>query len=330
MRIRPLQIATLALTACILLAGLDRLFWLHAETRLREQLATTRQTLGTTGWATSCTRQTPGGWPFTATLTLENPRLTHKTPRTTLAWGAHTLTLSLSPLHPTTLALSVPGQHALALSTSTLTLNATATSTRIIPNNHTLPFTSQTLSLAWNRNGQENAVTLFAPTGTLFLHPDAPPDQTRLALTLNAPTLTIPLLPAWLHHWPTQNLALTLAGTAPTTGTDQTFQKILIQNATLQTGPLHFTLAGTLTTTPQQDGRATLQITGLPEAATTWFGTIAPHLDDTTRERIQSMLGRLPLRENQTLSLPLTLRNGQILIGATPLTKMFDIHLTQP
>jgi hypothetical protein len=208
-----------ALLAALLL-GVDTLAWYWAEQRLRAGVAAWAETAQVRGWSAHWSEPESGGWPFAATLTLPDTRLSGGEAALPggLDWQPGRLTLRVGFMHPRTLAVIAGREGRLRMAAlpalhytdralyARLRLDTPAAGADIVANKLHL--------------GQAGAPQGAVTVRRASLHIDPGP-QPRLTLT--ASTLALPPPPAG-QSWPlgdaiTQlDADATLSGAVPSTG----------------------------------------------------------------------------------------------------------------
>ncbi|MBB2203729.1 DUF2125 domain-containing protein [Gluconacetobacter takamatsuzukensis] len=335
-----------AALALLGLAVVDGLAWQAAQGELDRMLAHWSTQLRHQGWTIRPGQPTRGGSPLTARLTLQDPRLDGPVGNRTIAWGATSLTLSLSLLHPLTVRIGLDGTQA-----ARLTGPYTAQAVRIQSENARLfiplglPPGAATGRAAWaartlalqilQSDGRTTDLTLHDLHGHGLWNDHAGPDASRLALTASAtaidlpPTWPLPPAPTDAHRLSDAGLTLSLPGGADTPVLVQALHARWTHLSLSVTGNAHLSPAG------GPEGTFTLSVAGIGHTVRTLdqAGTLSPDL-----ARAVTALDRLaagypatapaqpdtPALTDQPLSLPLHLSAGMFYIGALPLGHPMD------
>jgi hypothetical protein len=121
--VRALLIAATLLAAT---AAGHALLWQQVVDRLAEGFATWTAIRRAEGWHVAHGPPRRGGWPFTASLTVPEPRLAAGTDLVPggAEWRTGSVVLRINPLRPDRLTLEMPGRHALRIDGAALSVVA--------------------------------------------------------------------------------------------------------------------------------------------------------------------------------------------------------------
>ena len=303
-----------------LLVSLDSVAWFWVTGRMMAEWETWRSQALANGLRIQSAPPVRGGWPFLAEVTLAAPVVDGGL----AAWSADTVRLSVSPLHPTSLAIAAQGQQTLhfdglpAISITARGLIATIPFSD--PQQITLEGHSITASLA----GRMLEIGVLAggldPAG---LH--------IAASHLTIPAAGLPFGGAidrvTAHLYATVPLPLPgMAQAAPdamAAAWAHAGGQIVVDEASVLWGALdaqgHFTVR--LDSALQPEASGTLHMTGYHEAveALVRAGTIGRNAARVTTTVLDMMATST---DPAIVDVPLTLRGGSIAMGAIPLLRI--------
>lgn len=342
---RPwLRRAALALLG---LAAIDGLAWQAAQHALNRMPARWSTSLRQQGWTVQPGSPTWGGSPLTARLTLRDPRLDGQAGGRTIAWGARSVTLSLSVLHPLTIRIGLDGTQATRMSgpDTIRAIRVQGEDARIfVPLG--LPPGAEAGQAAWaarsltlqilQPDGRTTDLTLHDLRGHGLWNDRAGPDASRMALTSHAaaidlpPTLPLPAAPTDAHRLSDAGLTLSLPG-----GTEPS---LLVQDLHARWTHLSLSIVGNAHLSAQggPEGAFTLSVAGIGQTVRTLdqAGMLSPDLARTvtTIDRLAARyLGgtppatpEAPPPTDRPLSLPLRLNAGTLFVGTIPLGRLTD------
>ncbi|WP_029605776.1 DUF2125 domain-containing protein [Kozakia baliensis] len=264
----------------IMLAGLllNALYCLHADRLLERQVSEQIAALKSHGFKVRTAGIVRTGWPLRAAISVQHPIIEDEAGH---GWGGQHLELSLSPFHPHRIALFFDGAQIVRfsddLALSTQTIRAWLQPDK---NDIRLFFRAPRLQASWPHGAHEAALTLLPVEGHILLRPDAGPDETKLALSLDAnaalispPSLILGEIPqAWVPGWPPRRVHLTAVATQGERTqwlASSGYRRILLQNISAVLGPLDLSGAGTLD--HQGSGGLSVHASGLRETVRYWL-----------------------------------------------------------
>lgn len=261
-----------------------------------------------------------GGWPFAAEVML--PSVTAATTGNRVSWQADLVVLRLSPLHPTTLAVSVHGAETIRAGVAA---PVTVTAQRLVasiplaaPQIVTIegravtaglpagPLTAGTLTARLDGLTLDLAAARLALPGTTLPF-DGAIDSVAGRLHVTAPILVLPDLAqtaaAWVH-----------AG-----------GRVVVDHAALRWGPLDAQGAGSggLDASLQPFAAGTLHLVGYSEAidALARAGTIGRN-DARVANTLLGLLARPVADGTVAVDVPLALQDGKLSMGLVPLARI--------
>ncbi|MFS3135562.1 DUF2125 domain-containing protein [Gluconacetobacter sacchari] len=335
--------------AMLALALLDGAAWQAAQRTLDHMAARWSAQLRREGWTVRPGTPARGGSPLTARLTLQDPRLEGPAAGRTVAWGARTVALSLSLLHPLTLRIGLEGPQAARLAGPgpLLALRAQGDGLRFglpLGLSHGLSPDAMAGHATWAArslalqvlaaDGRTTDLRLHDLAGRLLWNGRAGPDASRLALTARAamldlpPTWPLPPTPAEAHRLSDTGLTLSLPGGGGST--------LLVQDLHARWMHLSLAVAGRarLPATGGANGTFTLTVAGIGRTVRTLdqAGALSPDwaravtaIDRLARGSPGDAAPDAPPPTDRRLSLPLRLQGGTLFLGAMALGHMADL-----
>jgi len=302
-----------------LLISLDSATWFWATDRMIGDWEAWRTQEAAQGLRVQSAPPIRGGWPFTAEITLPAPAVDGGL----AAWAADAARLSVSPLHPTALAIAVQGTQTLRLDG----LPAIAIMARGLA--ATIPFSDPQQIAFEGHSITASMAGRMLEIGVLAGSVDA------AGLEIAASHLTIPAagLPfggaidrVTAHLHATVPLPLPGAAQAPSAMAAAWVKaggQIVVDEASVLWGPLdaqgHFTVG--LDSGLQPAANGTLHISGYHEAveALVRAGTIGRNAARVTTTVLDMMATST---DPAIVDVPLTLRSGSLAMGAIPLLRI--------
>lgn len=350
MTLRPLvhRPGVIALAILLLLAAGLALFWWIARGRLLETLASEADALRAQGWQVAYNVGETGGFPLTVEAELTEVRLVRPGPRGDFAWSGDRVTLAWSPLRPKTTDVRLPTDS---------TLNVASTHGGL---SGRLRLEEGEIRLTGPRIGGRLTVTLDQPLLTLESpHPTvlraerisldlqdlAARGRDNLVATVQgAVTLerfTAPQLTPLLAEPLTLSAGLTVMGDAPAAFTGPAFADWRDAGGTLELRRLSLALGGFAL-----DGEGTLTLDRLmrPLAAGTAkvrgfvegidrliaVGLVTERDGRLARLLLSAVATTDPLTGQPSLSVPVTVQDGWLLLGPSRLVPVPPLPLPNP
>ncbi len=187
------RLLSVVLVLASVAAVADTVVWFRLEHLLDERLGRFTASAERAGWSLQAHRGRRGGWPFAATLRITGLRLAANRGAMPgrLEWSGDTVILSLSPLHPGLLHVTLPGTQKLQL--GTLSLRGWGSELALDSDGSRIRLSAEALHLVRAGAGPDDVLQSAAMEAELHWRPDRG-DGTDLSVTLHQ--VAMPLLGA--------------------------------------------------------------------------------------------------------------------------------------
>ena len=333
----------------ILLLGGDWLLWLAGTIQLQRGADEWLGARRAAGWTASVRRATErGGWPFDATLTLQDVALSGQEPDVPggLDWRGDRVTLHASLFEPDQLKIDVGGAQHLRLSTLPAVAYKADRFEARLPLEPGVPPHSVTLVATNLRAGvgpettTPLAITVDRLTTSLEWKLGAPVGEAALSISVNAQEIGLPMSRTWPLGSRIVTAALTCAVDGPIPRTPGLRARAMgwrdgggtleVQSFDSVWGPM--TVSGTATLALDQDlqplGTGTARVVGYSEAldALAAGGTISRQRALAAKAVLSLIASAPDDGTGETVEVPLTLRDHTLSMRQLPLARVPDLQ----